>query len=167
MNTQQPSVVAPELPKGYRLVETIEPEALEASAAMLADPKQQATAHMRKNMWALRARVRMSLAPIVRVEDTEGRLSSYAWNIGAKILDDVKLERKLKSQSCRQLLKMQARGSRRAEWLSAKADKCVVPARATALRERAGHLRNLASAADYELRFERWGEQVFKNSDGN
>lgn len=141
----------------------IEPEALDVSAAMLSG-KEPASARMRKNMWALRSRVMPSHAPIVRVKDSD---TGYAWDTKAGVSDDVKLERRLKGRTARQLMKLRQRCTKRAARIEKKADKVVAPRMATELRNVAERLRNVASSADCELRFERWGESTFKNQDGN
>lgn len=168
MNTQEQNP-APELPVGYRPVETVEPEALEVSASMLCDPKQQCSRRMRKNMWSLRSRLLMSLAPIVRVESTEGELLGYAWNTQAQINSDVKLERRLACRNLKQLLKLRSRSTKRAARLQAKLDagKFLMPAMQQRVRDAIASLRNAASAADSEIRFERLNESAFKNPDGN
>lgn len=159
---------APELPKGYQMVESVEPEALDASAAMLADPKSGASRRMRKNMWALRQRVTPSVAPIVRVEDDEGKLHGYAWNMTqARQQFDVHLEKVMKSKTARQLLKIWHRGERRARRIEARISDSMPTKVRDAMREEVNRLRDVASSAECELRFERWGESMFKNPDGN
>jgi hypothetical protein len=165
VNTPENKIV-PELPKGYRPVEYVEPEAAEAAASFLANSKDRSANRMRKNMKALRVRVLLSMGPVVRIEDTDGKLHGYAWNTQAKVNDDLKLERRLTHRNARQLTKIHNRSAKHAVAADRRAAKATTPKIVEYYQQRAGALRNVSSAAKFELD-ERQGVTPFKNPDGN
>jgi hypothetical protein len=167
-----PETIAPTtLPSGFVPVETIEPEAGEVAASFLANPKDKATNRMRKNMKALRVRVFPSRAPIVctkarpHLGGAPGPMT-YAWAANASLSDDLKLEHQLTRRNARQLENKVRRFSVRAALCERIAARRVDPQQQQAFLARAAVLRNIASAAKFELA-ERRGEVGFENPDGN
>ena len=155
---------AEDLPKGYVKVEGAELDSINPDTAveMLSDPKLRLCGTMRRNLKRALDKVFFSHAPMVwRQEDT-----TYYWDTARRITFDVKAERRMKSRSFRQLVKIERRGTIRAERLRSKASRINLPDLQMRMINEAARLDNLASIAHYELQ-ERRGESAYKNPDGN